>query len=68
MIKFKDKNSEILPYPQCLGNNSRDFGDKYTTVTRLNGYFYDFSVNFSAITNDKILDIHKYLMEKNNIV
>ena len=28
-------------------------------------YIYDFSVNFEAIANDK--DIHKYLVEKNNI-
>ena len=28
---------------------------------------YDFSVNFNAITNDKIHVIHRYLMENNNI-
>ena len=28
---------------------------------------YDFSVNYGSIANYKILDIHKYLMEKNNI-
>ena len=36
--------------------------------TGLNGYVYDFSVDYDAIANDKILDIRKYLMEKNNIV
>ena len=36
--------------------------------TGLNGYVYDFSVDYDANENDKILDIHKYLMEKNNIV
>ena len=35
--------------------------------TGLNGYVYDFSVDYVAITVDDILDIHKYLMEKNNI-
>ena len=36
--------------------------------TGLNGYFYDFSVDYDAITVDNILNIHKYLMEKNNII
>ena len=34
--------------------------------TGLNGYVYDFSVDYDAITVDDILDIHKYLMEKND--
>ena len=29
---------------------------------------YDFSVDYWAIANDKILDIHKYSMKKNNII
>ena len=33
----------------------------------LNGYVYDFSVDYDAIAVDDILDILKYLMEKNNI-
>ena len=32
------------------------------------GYVYDFSVDYDAIAVDDILDIHKYLMKKNNIV
>ena len=36
--------------------------------TELNGYVYDFSVDYDAIAVDDILDIHKYLMEKNGIV
>ena len=35
--------------------------------TGLNGYVYDFSFDHDAIAIDDILDIHKYLMEKNNI-
>ena len=34
--------------------------------TRLNGYVYDFSVDYKSINVDDVLDIHKYLMEKNN--
>ena len=33
----------------------------------LNGYVYDFSVDYDAIAVDDILDIDKYLMEKNGI-
>ena len=32
------------------------------------GYVYGFSVNYGAIAVDDILDIHKYLIEKNGIV
>ena len=36
--------------------------------TGLKGYVYDDSVDYNAITVAHILDIHKYLMEKNGIV
>ena len=32
--------------------------------TRLNGYIYNFSVDYDAITVNDILDIHKYFTEK----
>ena len=35
--------------------------------TALNGYIYDFSVDYDAIAVDEVLDIHKYLMKKNDI-
>ena len=31
---------------------------------RLNGYVYDFTIDYDAIAVDDILDIHKYLMKK----
>ena len=34
--------------------------------TGFNGY--DFSVDYDAIVVDDILDIHKYLMKKNNMI
>ena len=34
----------------------------------LNGYIYDFSVDYDTIAVDDILDIHKYFMAKNGIV
>ena len=36
--------------------------------TGLNGYVYDFSVDYSDTAIDDILGIHNYLMKKNNIV
>ena len=68
IINFKAKNSEIVPYPLCLGNISKRFTVPYILKTGLTGYIYDFSVNYWAIPNDKILGIHKYLMKKNSIV
>ena len=32
------------------------------------GYVYDFSIDYDATDVDDIVDIHKYLMKKNNIV
>ena len=34
----------------------------------LNGYVYEFSVDYDAIAVNDILDIHKYLMKKNGII
>ena len=36
--------------------------------TGLNGYGFDFSVDYDAIAADDILDIHEYLIKKNMIV
>ena len=68
IINFKAKDSEIAPYPLCLGNISKDFIIPYRIESGLFGYVYDFSVGYWAIENDKIQDIHKYLMKKNDII
>ena len=36
--------------------------------TGLNGYVFDFSVDYDAIAGDDMLDIHKYLMKKSNMI
>ena len=36
--------------------------------TGLNGYVYDFSVDYDATEVVDILDVHKYLMRKNNMI
>ena len=65
--KFKAKDFEILATPLCLENISKDWSVDNMKKTRFNGYVYDFSVDYDAIAFDDIKDIHKYLMEKNNI-
>ena len=62
IVKFKPKESEIVPYPLCLGNISKDFS--IANATGLPGYVCGFSVDYKVIANDKIHDIHRYLMKK----
>ena len=66
--KFTAKDSEIVPNNLCLGNVSKDFWASKTKKTGLNGQIYDFSVDYDAINVDDLLEIHKYLMKKNEIV
>ena len=63
--KFKAKYFEIVASPLCLGNISKDVFVDNMKKTGLNGYVYDFSVDYDAIAVDVILDIRKYLMQKN---
>ena len=67
IIKFKAKDSEIIPYSLCLGNISKDWTNDNMKKTGFNGYIY-FSADYHAIAVSDILDIHKYLMKKNGIV
>ena len=64
----KDSKQKIVASPLCLGNISKDFSVDNMKKAGLNEYVYDFSVDYDAIAVDDILDIHKYLMEKNGIV
>ena len=69
IINFKAKDYEIVATPLCLGNITKDFSeDNMKKKTGLNGYVYDFSVDYDAIAAADILDIHKYLMKNNEIV
>ena len=66
--KFKVKDSKTVATPLCLGNISKDFSIDNMRQARLNRYVYDFSVDYNAIKTDNILDIHKHLMQKDNII
>ena len=59
--KFKAKDSEILATPLCFANISKDWSVYSTKRT-------GFSVDYDAIAVDDILDIHKYLLKKNNVI
>ena len=68
VTKFKAKNSELIKYPMCLGGLSKYYNKNSLKDTGLFGNVYDFRVDYSAIINDEILDIHKYFVKRNNIV
>ena len=59
---------EIVSTSLCLGNISKDWSVSNMKKIGLNGYVYDFIVNYGAIGVDDILDIHNYLTKKNDIV
>ena len=68
MIKFKAKDSEIVATSLCLGNVSEDFSTVNMKKTGLYGHVYDFSVDYDASAVDDILDIHEYLIKKNDLI
>ena len=68
LLNYKAKDSNIITNPLCLGNTSKDWSVDNMKDTGLNGYVYDFSVDYDATSVDDIKDIDKYLMKKNNIV
>ena len=51
----------------CLGNILKYCSVDNLNKTGLNRYVYDFSVDYNAIGDDDILEIHKYLMKKHDI-
>ena len=68
IYKFKAKDPEIVAVLLCLGNISKDWSVGNMKKTGFNGYVYVFSVDYDATDVDDIVDIHKYLMKKNNMV
>ena len=57
VCKFKAKDSAIVASPLCLGNISKDWSTDNMKKTGLNGYVYDFSADYNAVTLDNIKDI-----------
>ena len=56
-----------FPSQFCLGSISNKFDYVDLNEVFLNGNVYDFSVDYDAIDKSGILNIHKYLMAKNNM-
>ena len=67
MIKFKAKDSELTSTLMCLGNNSNDFSVTWKKQDYME-LFMSFSVDYGVTSVDNILNIHKYLIKKYNIV
>ena len=67
IYKFKAKFSEIKTYLLCLGKISKEFTVINLKNAGLNGYVYDFSVDYNIIGTSIIINIHKYLMKKHDI-
>ena len=68
IIKFKAKDSAIVASPLCLDNISKDWSTDNMKKAGLTGYVFDFSADYNIVTVDDIKDVHKYLIEKNEIV
>ena len=68
IFKFKADNKNVnFPTQFRLGSISNEFSNTESTEVSLNRNVYDFSVNYSFIDKSDILNIHNYLMTKNNI-
>ena len=66
--KLLNLKLKVPKYPIPLGGLSKDYNKNSRKETGLYGNVYDFSVDYSTISNDKIHDIHAYLMKKNDII
>ena len=72
IVKFKAKDSAIVATPLCLGNISKDWSVNNMKKTGLNGYVYEFCVDYEAfnstINADKSIPfLHNYFMAKYKI-
>ena len=64
IYQFKVKDSEIRLYPLFLDKISKDFAVNNITKTGLNGYVYDFPVDYNTIDVSDTVEVHKYLLKK----
>ena len=61
LIKFMAHNN-IPCHEFCLRNESKDFTKVEVRANALNGAFYDFSTDHSAVEKEDILNIDEYSM------
>ena len=76
VTQFKAKNSEIKANRMFLCSlvgikayyGVSDLSKDDVNNIKLYGNVYDFSVDYSSISDDNILKIHKYLVKKNGLI
>ena len=68
IIQFKPKDSETVANPLRLRHIFEDFSKDNMKKTGLIKSVYDFSLDYNNIAVTDILDIYKYLMEKDGII
>ena len=66
ICKFK-AHDNISWYNFCIAKVSKDFTKDEQSEIFLNGAVYDFSVDHNSIKKEDNVNIHQYLMIKNNI-
>ena len=57
-----------LTVPRYSSGANNRLSPKNINDTKLYGNVYDFSVDYSLISNENIIKIHKYLMKKNGLI
>ena len=68
IFKFKAENKNVnLPTLFSLGSISDGFSATESWEVSLNGNVYDFPFDYNSIDKPDMLNIHKYLLTKNNI-
>ena len=68
MFKFKAENKNVkFPTKFCFGSISNGFSATEFREVSLNRNMYNFSFDYNSIDKSDKLNIHKYLMNKNNI-
>ena len=68
LFKFKVSKKNVNFSTQfCLGNISNGFSAIESREVSLNRNVYDFSVDYNSIDKSDLLNIHKYLLTKNDI-
>ena len=68
-LKFKAKTDQLVKEKLCLGNLSDQWTSSESEKAGLYGKFYNFVVDYEHVAETtKILDMHRYLITKHNII
>ena len=67
LLGLKLTKNVDFPTEFCLGSMYNGFNATESREVFFNGNVYDFSVDYNSVDKSDILNIHKYLMTKNNI-